>query len=81
VINAKVVVIEFLALAVTGRATYRMMLSDGSGIPRSVIAEGHSKLRPGYRRKVNRTVGGWLRRFRVAGEEWARSIARRSVLA
>lgn len=77
--NAKVITLEVIVFAITLAAIYRTLVGAKDGIPPQVIADGYDKLDPQYRRKVDRTLGGLLRRLRVAGEKWARSMSRRSV--
>lgn len=80
-INAKIVALEIMVFAVTGRVLYRTITEHDRGIPRKLLAEGHQKqLDSQYRRNVDRSVGGWVRRVRTAGEVFARSLARKKLM-
>lgn len=76
--SVKVVAVEVLGL---GMAVFGIVdtIRDRARapIPQRVLNDGWWSLHPQYRRKVDRTLGGWLRRAKVAVDVCVRRWSRK----
>lgn len=78
--NPKVLVIELLVFIPALWALWSEIRGKRKSIPPEVVQRGFDSLRPDYRKKIDRSVGGIVRRIRLAVEVWARRVASKKTL-